>query len=147
MHRQFAVLNLANHDFSSFLRSDVDLLSDHVRRGFKELTEAVKALKGSLERTLGPLTANSGIAFSVDTIAEIRGIMQGNIHNAKRNASGLSPEGIQEIVRCDLDSAYALFRYLTMMGLQAESLDDVDGIEPDLREFMRKALYSLDKKL
>jgi hypothetical protein len=119
---------MKNHDRSSFVKSDLEILSDEFRKLGRDTTSAIKSVESVLKQTLSPLSGPSGLSISHDTLLRLGQ----NPNSAKWRLELLSWRGIQEVLNCSRDVAIAVNHHFNTIGGGPRKLEDIEGIDAEL---------------
>lgn len=112
-HSTYVIINLKNHDRSSFIQSDIDHFRDAVTKEIKNLSEKVEHVSKVIEDCLGTISGPTGLQLSNASLARIAPAAD---EDGRRRLDAVNWRAIAEITGLDDNVAMLVERQFRYFG-------------------------------
>lgn len=113
-HRRSITVNLLNHDRTALPADPLDDLRQALVQEIRSLRTELARAREEIGRPLRRLGSPTGLALSDQAVDDLAAALRGLSARARRNALGLDPDALRELLDCDIQQAHDLSRHLDL---------------------------------
>lgn len=141
------VIDFMDYLHSSGITPDVVRAAERVERVLKELQRDTRMAVEHLRQMAGGTSA-TGVTLSVPTLRSLRAIAQGEQELDKICADHASYGTFKEVLQLDHSTAHRLYRHFNFGQREdGQSIEEVEGVTPEVLESLRRHFYSLERDI